>query len=240
MLKTLKGGSVVVALLGGMAFSASAQVTGLYDLNIFIGNNLIANQLTTGGSDTLDTVLFNGVANGSTFQSYNTATGQLSTASVFNSTTETWSIDYPFAPNGLGGVFDSPTAGTVRFSGNIVNIDNQDNYSFNPPVNGPGTYLLAMAAPLGSDSGNGTFQQIVGRNPVAGESVQTYGPQGAMITTTFNGSTWDNGTPGLAVGQAAYFTLGAATPEPSTYALFAMGAGLLVFTRRFSLSRSRS
>jgi len=112
-------------------------------------------------------------------------------------------------------------------------------------VNGPGTYLLAMAAPLGSDSPapqnvNGTFQQIVGRAPVSGESVQTLNGQTQVLTTTtFNGTTWDNGTPHLAIGQSAYFVL-STVPEPSTYALFGLGAGVLFCVRRFAPRGLRS
>jgi len=68
MAKSIKGSLAIVAVLGGMVCSASAQaVAGFYTLQIFTGNNLIANQLTTGGADTLDSVLNNGVANGATF-----------------------------------------------------------------------------------------------------------------------------------------------------------------------------
>ncbi len=223
----------MLAVLGGMAYSASAQVVGFYDLSIFTGNNLIANQLTTGGSDTLDTVLNNGVPNGATFTEFNTAANQLEPVSTFNSASATWSIDYPFAPNGIGGVLNSPVNGTIAFGGDVINLNGPGGtYSFTPANIFQGTYLLALAAPLD----NATFAQIVGRNPVAGESVETLnGATQTMTTTTFNGTTWNNGTPSLATGQAAYFNL--TVPEPSTYALLGVGAAMLFFSRRL---RSRN
>jgi PEP-CTERM motif len=242
--KTLKGSLVLSTVLSGMAMSAFAQapVVGLYSIQILAGNNLIADQVTTGSSapNTLDNVLTANVPNGATFAEFDTATGQLNPLSTFNATQGTWSIDYTFGPNGLGGELNSPSGFTATFGGNIINTDGDGNYTFIPPTGNPGTYLLSMAAPLGNDTPQGvpggpfgTFQQVVGRAPVAGESVQTLSG-----ITTFNGTTWDNGVPSLAIGQAAFYNL--TVPEPTSYALLGMGVGALFFARRFRAQISRS
>ncbi len=211
----------------------SPNVVGYINSSISPGDNLIANQLSASPDNTLNNVLTYGVLAGSTFSEWNPAANQLLPASVFDGST--WSINYTFAPNGIGGVLNSPSATTVTTVGNVVNFDfdSAAGYTFVPPAYSPGTYLLALAAPLE----DATFQQIVGRAPNAGDSVTTLdGSSQLYSTTTFDGTAWSNGDPSLAVDQAAYFNLALnPVPEPSTFALFGLGAvGLVALRRRNS------
>jgi hypothetical protein len=226
-----------LSALAAMALSARSQ--GVYSLNavgyinlqIYAGNNLIANQLSDTPDNTLDTIFANGgVLAGSTFSEWDPSANQLMPSSVFNGTS--WSINYSLSPNGVGGVLNSPAYTEVTLIGNVVNVNLNstlpDAYTFTPPAQGPGTYLLAMAAPL-----TGTFDQIVGSDPIAGDSVETLdAATQTYTTTTFNGTSWNNGVPSLAVDQAAYFNL--AVAEPSTLALTALGAGILLICQRKS------
>lgn len=230
-MKTLTQTILSAACIAAASYASARQV---YSTNVagyiplaLSSENLIANQLDDGMGNTLDDVLpaGSGVLPGSTFTEWNAAANSLMPLSVFNGST--WSINYPFAPNGIGGVLDSPASTTITLVGSVVNFDfSTDMYTFTPPTRGAGTYLLALAAPLAP----ATFAGVVGRNPVAGDSVETI-INGVESTTTFNGTSWNNGTPGLAVGQAAFFDL-VAVPEPSTLVLAGLGAAIAPMVRR--------
>ena len=214
------------------ASAKSPAIVGFYNVGIFAGDNLVAAQLDNSPNNTLDTVLTTGVSTGSTFSEWNPVANSLLPLSTYNGTS--WSIDYSFGPDGIGGVLNSPSATTVTFVGSLINLavfGTNEVYTFTPPARGPGTYLLGLAAPMGG----ATFQQIVGRAPNIGDSVSSLdGATQIYTTTTFNGSVWNNGIPSLAVGQADYFTLVAA-PEPTVLALAGLGtASLLIFRRRNS------
>lgn len=225
--------ATVLGLLAVATYSARAQgtyslnVVGYINLTIDAGDNLIANQLSAVPDNTLDSVFpaGAGVLPGSTFSEWNPVTSQLLPSSTFNGTS--WSINYTLAPNGMGGVLDSPGNTVVTTSGNVVNLNLAPNanpfYTFVPPVLSPGTYLLAAAGPVSP----GTFNLIIGSDPVAGDAVETLDAlTQTYTTTTFNGTTWDNGAPSLGIDQSAYFTL--AAPEPSTLALAGLGIGLFL------------
>ena len=222
--------------LAAMAMSAWSQNVyslngvGYINLTIYAGDNLIANQLSESPDNTLNTIFANtaGVLSGSTFSEWNPAANQLLPLSVFDGTS--WSINYCLSPNGVGGVLDSPANTAVTLVGDIVNFDitpgGGGGYTFVPPARGPGTCLLSVAAPLVG----ATFEQVIGSDPIAGDSVETLdaGTQ-TYTTTTFNGTAWDDGAPSLAIDEAAYFTL---VPEPSTFALAGLGAGILLMCKR--------
>jgi hypothetical protein len=75
-----------------------------------------------------------------------------------------------------------------------------------PPMNTPGVYLLGCVVPEPA----ATFQMIVGRDPLIGETVRRLDPATQTYSsTTFEGSTWNNGAPALNCdsGEAAFFTL---------------------------------
>jgi hypothetical protein len=203
------------------------SIVGYYTLGISSGDNLIANEFNGSPDNTLDSVLIDGVASGSTFSQWDSVANQLLPASIFDGSV--WSINYSFGPDGGGGVLHSPSNTTIIFLGTVVNVDlNTDTYAFVPPARASGTYLLAMAAPFSS----GTFQQIVGRAPDAGDSVRTLDAVTQVYSTnTFNGSTWNNGDPSLALGSAAYFDL-APIPEPSIFALLGLCTAIPVIFRR--------
>lgn len=210
-------------------------VTGYYSVSISAGDNLIANQVSASPDNTLDNVLYSGVATGSTFTEWDPTSNQLLPVSVYDGSA--WSINYTFGPNGTGGVLNSPVATSVTFAGTLVNYDvNTGDYTYVPASLNPGVYLLAFAAPVTMPPE--TFQEIAGRAPIAGDAVKTLDPATQTYsTTTFNGSTWNNGAPVLGIGQAAYFQL-AEVPEPSTYALMlGCGAAVLTFRRRISSRR---
>jgi PEP-CTERM motif len=242
MRRAFKRNWILSAVFAGVCASASAQspVVGYYNLAIFPGDNLIANQLATGTSDTLDNVLTHGVPDGSTFTEYDSAANQFLPLSYYNAPTSSWTIDYPFAPNGVGGVLDAPDSATITLVGGVVNYDiNNSQYTFVPPAYGPGTYLLALAAPLPM----GTFSQITGRMPEAGDSFATLdGATQTLTTATFDGATWEIGglpaaDPTLALGNAAYITL--VTPEPSAYVLLGLGMAALFISRRLRPGSAR-
>ena len=204
----------------------SLNAVGYINIPIYAGDNLIANQLSDVPDNTLDTIFAgSGVLSGSTFTEWNPATDQLLPSSVFNGAS--WSINYSLSPNGVGGVLDSPANATVTLVGDVVNVDinppNSSTYTFVPPARVPGTYLLTMAAPFAG----GTFEQIAGRAPIAGDAVETLDAETQTYsTTTFDGTAWSNGAPSLDVDESAYFTL--AVPEPSIFALASLGAGILL------------
>ena len=203
----------------------SSNAVGYIDLPIYAGDNLIANQLSDSPDNTLDTILVGaGVLPGSTFSEWNPAANQLMPLSVFNGTS--WSFNYSLSPDGTGGVLDSPGNTTVTLLGDVVNVDLPGGgYTFVPPARGPGTYLLGLAAPLPG----ATFEQVIGNDPMAGDSVETLNAQSqTYATTTFNGTAWDNGAPSLEIGESAYFDL---VPEPSVFALIALGTGILTTGR---------
>ncbi len=234
MRRAFKRNWILSAVFAGVSCSVSAQppVVGYYNLAIFPGDNLIANQLTTATSDTLNNVLTHGVPDGSTFTEYDSAANQFFPLSYYNAAASSWTIDYPFAPNGVGGVLHAPDSATVTLVGGVVNYDiNTSQYTFVPPAYGPGIYLLSLAAPLPM----GTFSQITGRAPEAGDSFATLdGATQILTTATFDGATWEIGglpaaNPTLTLGSAAYITL--VTPEPSAFALLGLGVVALLISR---------
>lgn len=203
----------------------SSNAVGYVNLPIYAGDNLIANQLSDSPDNTLDTIFAGaGVLPGSTFSEWSPSANQLMPLSVFDGTS--WSCNYSLSPDGTGGVLNSPGNTTVTLVGDVVNVNLLGGgYTFVPPARGPGTYLLGLAAPLAG----ATFAQVIGSDPVAGDSVETLNAQSqTYAATTFNGTAWDNGAPSLEIGEAAYFDL---VPEPSVFALIASGAGLLTICR---------
>jgi hypothetical protein len=217
---------MICAALVAFSFSAQAQVfsgniVGYYNLQINPGNNLIANQLSQGGN-TLDEIITDSVPEGATFALWNPTTDHYLSASTYDTTTG-WSINYTLT-YGQGGLLNTPSLFTNTFVGSVSPVYDINTSQFNPPlVTGIGTFLLSCYVPFV----NASFYDVVGRNPINGESVSILNSLTQTTTTsTFNGSAWSNGDPTLNIGQSAFYTLLAPVPEPSTYAL--SGAGFLL------------
>ena len=192
-------------------------------------------------NNTLDLVLPSGVPGGTTIKEWDPISDAYTTLSVFNSQSG-WSINYTLAP-GDGAVLNAPSAFNVTFWGIV--LDDFEEFVYNegnpasdwlpPAINTPGTFLLSCEVPIDQ----APFQQVVGRDPLDGESVEQWNAASQTdSTTTYEGGTWSNGAPALAVGEAALFTL---VPEPGTITLLgaAAAAGLACVWRRRGRSRAR-
>jgi hypothetical protein len=212
----------------------SGNIVGYINRFISPGDNLIANQLGT-TNDTLNNVLASGVLDGSTLSKWDPIANRFLPASVFDAATASWSVNYSLT-YGEGALLHSPSSATNLFVGEVdpAFVYNGDiSFANWHPNYGAGLYLLSCPVPVGSAS----FQQVVGRDPLDSEWVETLdeATQIYSVTTFHSGTGWDNGAPELAVGQAAYFDLGpvaAAVPEPSTLALVALGAVAVLRFRR--------
>ena len=207
------------------------NIVGYYNAVLQPGDNLVANQLISQPDNTLDTVL-TGVLPGTSFTQWDPVHNQFSPLSIFDG--HSWSINYNWNPvDGMGAVINSPNLDTNTFVGEVY--QNASHPVGDPlfgfwdgPPRSAGRYLLQDQDPI-----QATFAMVVGRDPLAGESVTTLNALTQTYSiTTFNGVGWDNGTPSLAVGQAAYFTL--LVPEPSVIALAALGSLLILHRRRGS------
>jgi hypothetical protein len=208
----------------GMGVSAYSQtyphnIVGYYNLMLYPGDNLIANQLDN-GNNTLNAIFQPGVPEGATFTGWNPSSQQYLPASVYDINTG-WSINYEL-DYGQGGLFNSPATFTNTFAGSVWPGFNDINTFVPPLVTDSGTLLLSCYVPIAP----ATFYDVVGRDPQNGESVTLLDAVSqTSTTTTFENGVWDNGAPTLNVGQSAFFNL-ESVPEPAVYNL--VGAGLLL------------
>jgi hypothetical protein len=210
----------------------SLNVVGYYNATLYVGDNLIANQLGT-GNDTLNNVLTSGVADGSTLTKWDPLGNAFLPASVFDGATKNWSINYSLT-YGEGALLHSPgpDATVNTFVGEVFPGFNVDTGVLNwHPNYAAGLYLISSPVPMALPMSQ-MFAAVTGRNPLDGEWVRLLDPATQIYTTTaFDAlaGTWDNGNPVLGVGAAAWFNL---VPEPSTFALLGLGAAALVISRR--------
>jgi hypothetical protein len=216
------------------ASPVSTNIVGYYNVRLFPGENLIANQVVQ-GDNALNTVLINGAAAGSTFTMWDPSANNFLPLSVFDGST--WSINYAF-DLGRGGVLNSPAMATNTFVGNVVIYTNILGSEFGSGLHWHPNYanslhLLSIPDPIAA-SGDDMFSYVTDRSPNDGEWIRTLDPMTQTYTTTtyHTGSGWDNGDPMLNVGQAAWFNLGpVAVPEPSAIAMLAMSA-VLFWTKK--------
>jgi hypothetical protein len=208
----------------GVGVSANSQtfsqgVVGYINQPLYAGDNLIANQLSF-SNNTLNAIFQPGVPEGATFTGWNPLSQQYLPASIYDINTG-WSINYEL-DFGQGGLFHSPVTFTNTFAGAVW--PGYDGIGpFVPPlVTDSGTLLLSCYIPIAP----ATFFDVVGRDPLNGESVTLLDAVLQIsTTTTFENGVWDNGTPTLNIGQSAFFNL-EPVPEPAVYNL--VGAGLLL------------
>lgn len=203
----------------------SQNIVGYINLPIYTGNNFIANQLSvTGNSNTLNNIFQPGVPEGATFTKWSSSQLQFLPLSTYDQNTG-WSINYDLT-YGEGGLLHTPASFTNTFVGSVWSGFNGIDPFTPPVVSGNGVFLLSCYIPIAP----ATFFDVVGRGPNEGDYVRTFNALTQLETiTTFNGGLWDHGAPVLAVGQSAFFGLGAgAVPEPATLSL--VGAGFLLIT----------
>jgi hypothetical protein len=210
--------------------SAEANIVGYINLFPVPGDNLIANQFLFGDS-TINSVLTNSMANGAVFKKWNSALNSFSPASTFNAATLAWDINFSLGL-GEGGVLTVQSSFTTTVVGEVgpnANIDGTPRLINWNPNYANGIHLISCPVPFG----DATFNEVVGRAPLLGESVRRLNEASQIYTTTiFDGFDWDNGTPLLTVGESAYFNLGPViVPEPSVFALFLSGSAGALFIR---------
>ena len=165
-------GLALACLYGGREAEAqvySQNVVGYYNQAIFAGNNFIANQLSSGGN-TLNEIFTAPVPEGSTFTEWDASAGRFLPPSVYD-TTDGWSINYTLT-YGQGGLLDATAAFSNTYVGTVW-----PGWSFQGPYVPPlvadsGVFLLSCYLPIGS----ATFYDVVGRDPLDGEYVETLNP----------------------------------------------------------------
>jgi hypothetical protein len=216
--------SVFAIALFAFEHDAGALV-GYINIPIYTGDNLIANQLDAGANTLND--LFptsnTSIPDGTTFKQWDPIANMYLPTSTYDSLSG-WSINYNFNTfaSGAGAVLNSPSAWTWTSIGNVVLYDNL--LGMGGPIWNPnyasGKYLIASPIPFTGPIDT-MFYNVAGRPPLIGESVQILNAATqTYTTTTFNGTSWDNGDPSLSQGEAAWFTL---VPEPSSVTLIGFG-----------------
>ena len=199
----------------------TSNVVGYINQPLYVGDNLIANQLSN-SNNTLNAIFNQSIPEGTAFTKWNPASVQFMPISTYD-TDGGWSINYELN-YGEGGLLHSASPFTNTFVGTVWPGFNGQG-SFVPPlVTSYGLLLLSCYVPIGS----ATFYDVVGRDPQNGESVTLLNAAAQLSTVTiFANGNWSNGDPLLDVGQSAFFTL-KPVPEPEILSL--LGAGAVFFT----------
>ena len=233
----------VAALL--LSVSAKAQVSGnivgYYNLEIFPGNFLIANQLSN-HTNTLNTIFNGTIPVGTTFTMWDAAAQHFTPLSTYAGSSSGWTINYSLN-YGEGGVLGSSFDWQTTIVGEVISnfVEGVGLVNWNPNYSS-GLHLLSSPIPITAPM-DVIFPDVVGRLPQNGEWAAILNPTNQMytITTFHTGSGWDNGDPVLGYGQSAWFDLGGGlpatfssipmVPEPSAVAFGGLGLGIL-FIRR--------
>src|SRR5712671_3219369 len=177
----------ICLLLTSSVFGA-VNIAGYYNLVMYPGDNLIANQLdnrTTNGASInyLDSVLINGdITAGTTFTKWDSAANAFLPVSTFDGSS--WSINYSFN-FGEGALLHTATQWTNTFVGNVypaawLGFGGTNIWS---PNYANGLHLISSPLPL---SGNMDimFTNAVGRLPQDGESVRILNAASQSYVTT--------------------------------------------------------
>lgn len=214
------------------------NIVGYYNVSIFPGDNLIANQLVTTNQRLNNLIRAGGFAaipDGITFTKWDSSANTFLPPSIYDALSDSWSINYTLEL-GEGGVLHSPSIWTNTFVGSVAVFTNILN-DLGPgtlwhPDYANGNHLIACPDPLGGPIST-MFPFVTGRVPMDGESVGIlYGGSQIYVTSTFHtGSGWDNGDPILPVGNSAWFNLGP-VPEPSPAVLSASGLAVMLMRAR--------
>jgi hypothetical protein len=219
----------------------SGNIVGFYNLQIFPGNFLIANQLSN-HTNTLNTIFNGDIPVGTTFTMWDASAQRFTPLSTYAGGSSGWTINYSLN-FGEGGILTSYSGWQTTIVGEVISnfIDGVGLVNWNPNYSS-GLHLLSSAIPISAPM-DVIFADVVGRLPQDGEWAAILNPTNQTYTfTTFRaGSGWDNGDPVLGIGQSAWFDLGGGlsatfssiptVPEPSAVALGGLGIGL-VFIRR--------
>jgi hypothetical protein len=199
-------------------------------VNIFFlpGDTLFGNPLENAPNQL--TSLFPSAPNGATVSIWNSGSQQFSPASTYHLGSG-WDVNYQI-PVGAGALLHTATLFTNTFVGNVLTGPGPEEINPpTPPALGPGLYLLSSLFPANAR----TFHDMIGRDPVEGEFVRRLNALTQTYSlTTFHDGAWDNGTPTLDVGQAAFFELVAplAVPEPSILTFLGVSAVAMIAIRR--------
>lgn len=215
----------------------SGNIVGYANLVLFPGDNLIANQFSSDPDNSLYSIFQTNIPEGTTFAKWDSTSHQYLPFSAYD-TAGGWSINYDLS-YGEGGLLHLPSLFTNTFAGTVWPGYNGHDPFVPPLVSGDGTLLLSCYIPVGPAS----FYDVVGRDPLDGESVTILNASSQITTTsTFEDGFWDNGDPLLGVGQSAFFNLGPdfnqePVPEPGVFSLF---GGSVVLLAAFCRMRKKT
>lgn len=243
-----------VASLAALLFVASvhcskSNIVGFVNYQFQAGANLFGNPLLS-TNDTVST-LFQTAPVGTTISLWDPITLQYSQSSTYNGSA--WSVNLTLNP-GTGALLTTPSSFLNTFVGSVPDASGgvYDGTNLNPPspFGGPsGLYLWSSKFPASLPLNTGTeivptntlydaFTLLVGRSPQEGEAVWRYNRNTVQFeVTTFLSGSWDNGDPGLNLGESAFFNIGPVAgvpivPEPSAVALLTLSALVVSAFRR--------
>jgi hypothetical protein len=190
-MKTIVRSLVLASILGPVGFSQAQNLSLSYIVQILPGDNLIANQLNTGGNTLAE--LFPKVPDGTGFRKFNNTT-KLYEVRTFDS--GGWAPDgkLTLLP-GEGGFLSNPTREpfVLSFKGDIRG-------GVLPLDLSPGTWCLSRPT-----LGPASYEDLVRKPPSPGTTLNRWEPfKQQFLTYTFASDQWSPSAPALNVGEAAF------------------------------------